>query len=137
MFNPLRTVLLAFTALAFSQVPAYASGAPLTLAVHPHAGEHSLDVTGTAPAGSVVDIVLYATVSKDLPLLRLNHLTAQAGPYGTYAITVPITPDYVKGSILTIQASTEAGATAVARTTLAGTPSEEIPSMDDLPNTPF
>jgi hypothetical protein len=137
VLNRLPTALLAFALLAFMQVPSSAAGATLTLQVRPHTGAESLDISGTAPAGDTIDLVLYGTVSADLPVIRLNHLSAQAGPSGTYSLTVAIAPNFVRGSILTITASTPDGASAVARTTIQGPGSETIPAMDSIPSTPF
>ena len=137
VLNRLPTVLLAFAVLAGMQVPCSAAGGTLTIAVRPHAGSESLDITGTAPAGAYVDLVLYGTVSADLPVVRLNHLSAQAGAAGTYALTVAVAPNFVRGSVLTITASTPDGASAVARTTILGPDSEYIPNMDAIPTTPF
>lgn len=137
VFSRLPTVLLAFAALAFLQVPAFAAGATITLQIHPHAGAESLDISGTAPAGSAIDLFLYGTVSTDLPIVRLNHLKAQAGPSGTFSITVPVAPNFIRGSVVTVEATTPDGAEAIARTTFQGPGTEYVPAMDSTPNTPF
>lgn len=137
MLNRLPTALLVFAAFFSVQVPTFAAGTTLTLAVHPHAGAESLDISGTAPAGQAVDIVLYGTVSADLPLVRLNHFIAHAGSAGTYALTVGIAPNFIRGSVLTVEASTPDGATASARMAVQAPGSEFIPNMDAIPSTPF
>ena len=136
VFNRLPTVLLAFAALAFVQVPAFAAGT-LTLAVHSHPGDESLDVSGTAPAGTSVDLVLYGSVSADIPMVRVNHFVVKSSPAGTYALNVPIAANFIRGSVLTIQATGQDGASTSARVTVLGPGSQYIESMDSIPSTPF
>lgn len=137
VLNRLPTVLLAFAALVVTQVPSFAAGTTLTIAVKPIPGSESVNISGTAPAGSTVDLTLYGTFSMDLPATRLNHVTAQAGPSGTYLLTVGVAPDFIRGSVLTVVAATSDGASATARTQLNGPGSENIPPMDSIPYTPF
>ncbi len=135
MLNRFSAVLLAFAAFACMQVPSLAATGTLTLTVHPHTGAQSLDISGTAPAGEAVDLVLYAAVSADLPILRLNHVVAQAGPDGKYVMTVGVAPNYIAGSVITVEATTPEGASAVAKTILQPPGSPYIDTMDGIPDT--
>lgn len=117
------------------QVPSFAATATLTLTVRPHAGAQSLDISGTAPAGDAVDLVLYATVSAELPELRLNHVVAQAGPDGRYAVTIGVAPNFIPGSVITVEATTPEGTSAAATTTLQPPGSPFINTMDSVPDT--
>ena len=136
MFVRIPTVLLAFCAVMFSQMPVQAASA-LTVQVQPHKNDESLDVSGTAPAGAIVDVVLYSAISADLPVVRVNHFHAQANSNGVFTLTVPIAANFIRGTVLTIQASTPDGTSATARTTVQGPGTEYIPNTDSLPNTPF
>ena len=69
------------------------------------AGEESITVSGTAPAMAPVVIVLHATFSRDLPTVFINRRDVYADADGHFSTTVPIGPDYWRGSILTVTAS--------------------------------
>ena len=136
LFNRLPAVLLALAALVCIQVPAFASGA-LTLTVHSHPGDESLDVSGTAPAGTSVDLVLYGSISEDLPTVRINHFIVTSGPSGTFALNVPVAANFTRGTVITVQATGSSGASAIARINYSGPGSPYIESMDAIPSTPF
>ena len=136
MFIRIPTVLLAFGAVLLAQMPAPAATA-LTVQVHAHKNDESLDVSGTAPAGTSVDIVLYGALSADLPVVRVNHFHTQADTNGVFTLNVPIAANFTRGTVLTIQASTPDGTSATARTAVQGPGTEYIPNMDSLPDTPF
>jgi len=107
----------------------------MTVAVAPAVGREAITVTGTAPAMAPVVVVLHATISRDLPNIYLNRRDVYADADGHFSAVVPIGPDYWRGSILTVTASSSsatASATAETVVTLPN-PGVVVPA-DDMPN---
>lgn len=97
-----------------TQIPA-AGGTPAVVGQSPasgtiaisarqHSGAQAIDVTGTAPPGTSVDITAQATISIDLPVVFLNSMSVVADPSGAFSVTIPIAPDYVPGTEILILA---------------------------------
>lgn len=107
----------------------------MTLTVAPAVGAEAITVSGTAPAMAPVVVVLHASFSRDLPNVYLNRRDVYADADGHFSAVVPIGPDYWRGSILTVTASsssTTASATAQTVVTLPN-PGVVVPA-DDVPN---
>ncbi|HZY99146.1 MAG TPA: hypothetical protein VFE36_06210 [Candidatus Baltobacteraceae bacterium] len=107
----------------------------MTVAVAPTVGKEAITVTGTAPAMAPVVVVLHATLSRDLPNVYLNRRDVYADADGHFSAVVPIGPDYWRGSILTVTASSSsATASATAQTVVTlPNPGVVVPA-DDMPN---
>jgi hypothetical protein len=116
---------------ASSHAPAAAA---ITVHVAHHDGAESLDVSGTAASGSAVDVALYATISKDLPVVFLNRITALADANGHYAVIAPIAGDFLRGTIITVQVSAQNGASASDTWTVDAPTSTIVPAGDTVPN---
>jgi hypothetical protein len=116
---------------AYSHAPA---AAPITVAVQHRDGAESLDVSGTAVSGTAVDIALYATYSKDLPMVFLNRFTAVADARGHYAVVAPIAGDFFRGTIITVQVLGQNGSSASGTWTVDAPTSISIPSTDVVPD---
>jgi len=107
----------------------------MTVAVGPAPGYEAVTVTGTAPAMAPVVVVLHATFSRDLPTVFVNRRDVFADADGHFSAVVPIAPDFWRGSILTVSASsTSATASATVQTVVnLPNPGVVLPA-DDLPN---
>ena len=107
----------------------------MTVAVAPTVGSEAITVSGTAPAMAPVVVVLHATLSRDLPNIYLNRRDVYADADGHFSAVVPIGPDYWRGSILTVTASSSsATASATAQTVVTlPNPGVVVPA-DDMPN---
>jgi len=82
-----------------------------------------------------VVLVLHATISRDLPTVFVNRAEVTADADGHFVATVPIAPDFWRGSIVTVTAtspSTVSSATAQTVVVLPN-PGVVLPA-DDVPN---
>ena len=78
----------------------------IALSARRHDGAEAIDVTGSAPPGTSVEIVARARISVDLPVVFLNRLETVADASGAFSVLLPIAPDYVQGTEILIQAQT-------------------------------
>ncbi|HLI97180.1 MAG TPA: hypothetical protein VKT72_14015 [Candidatus Baltobacteraceae bacterium] len=120
-------LLLAASSHAFAATP-------VTVHVQHREGAEAVDVSGTAVSGTSVDIALYATISKDLPMVFLNRFSAVADANGHYALVAPIAGDYFRGTIITVQVLGSNGGSASDTWTVDAPTSTSIPSADVVPN---
>ena len=81
----------------------------VTVTAAPTRGRETLDVSGSAPGNSPVKISLYATISRDLPILFLSATDTVATSAGAYSAVVSIDPDYFRGSLITVKVSVPNG----------------------------
>jgi hypothetical protein len=116
---------------ASSHAPA---AAPITVHIQHHDGAEALDVSGTTASGTAVDIALYATISKDLPVVFLNRFSALADASGHYAVVAPIAGDYFRHTIITVQVLDQHGGTASDTWSVDAPTSTTIPSADVVPD---
>jgi hypothetical protein len=110
----------------------------ITVAVGPVQGKEMVSVAGKAPAMAPVTLTIFATISKDLPDVFINRRDILTDSSGHYSAMVPIAPDFWRGTILTVTASSpDVTSTATART-LVIIPNPNVPGValpaDDLPN---
>lgn len=114
--------------------PVSASG-PITVDVRQQQGTEALDVTGHAPSGLPVTITLLATISPDLPTVVVSRHDIQPDANGQFQAVIPTAPDYLRGSILRIVA-TSAGATPASATLTVGAPNAGVAVPFDKPYCP-
>ncbi|MGH7736797.1 MAG: hypothetical protein ACREMP_02835 [Candidatus Tyrphobacter sp.] len=118
------------TAPAAGATPALLAQAPapgaIALSARRHSGAEAIDVTGTAPPGASVEITAVARISIDLPVVFLNRMTAVADASGEFSVEVPIAPDYVQGTVITIAAQTP-GVAPASVSVVVGAPSSGPP----------
>jgi hypothetical protein len=107
----------------------------MTVTVAPAVGTEAITVSGSAPAMAPVVLVLHATLSRDLPTVFINRRDVFADADGHFSTVVPIAPDYWRGSILTVTASSSsATASAMAQTVVTlPNPGVVLPA-DSVPN---
>ena len=140
-----RFFVAAVLTAAFSALPALAGtpSAPvpvsvngtMTVSVAPAPGSEALTVSGTAPAMAPVVVILHATFSRDLPNVYLNRRDVFADADGHFSTVVPIGPDYWRGSIITISASSSSATAAANAQTVVTLPNPGVVlPADDVPN---
>lgn len=117
-----------------SPVPVSVNG-NMTVTVAPAVGSEAVTVSGNAPAMAPVVVVLHATFSRDLPTVFVNRRDVFADADGHFTTVVPIGPDFWRGSILTVTASSSsATASATAQTVVTlPNPGVVLPA-DDVPS---
>jgi hypothetical protein len=91
-----------------------------------HQGAQAIDVTGTAPPGTAVEITAQAELSMNLPVVFLNTAVAVADSSGAFSVTIPIAPDYIPGTEIMILAQAP-GTQAGTATFIVGEPSNGPP----------
>ncbi len=101
------------------------SGA-IAISARQHEGAQAIDVTGTAPPGTSVDILAQAKLSIDLPVVFLNSMTVVADASGAFSVTIPIAPDYIPGTEIFILAQAP-GSTPGTASFVVGAPSSGPP----------
>jgi hypothetical protein len=107
----------------------------MTVTVAPAVGAEAITVTGTAPAMAPVVVVLHASFSRDLPNVYLNRRDVYADADGHFSAIVPIGPDYWRGSILTVTASSSSATTSATAETVVTLPNPGVVvPADDVPN---
>lgn len=107
----------------------------ISMTVAPAQGADAISVEGKAPAMAPIVLVVHATFSRDLPTVYINRRDVTADADGHFSAVVPVAPDYWRGSILTVTAtspSTVGSATAQTVVTLPN-PGVVLPA-DDVPN---
>jgi hypothetical protein len=143
LYKILAAAVLTVAVSAFTPALADAPNAPvpvsvnggMTVTVAPKIGYEAITVTGTAPAMAPVVLVLHATFSRDLPNVFLNRRDVYADADGHFSTVVPIGPDYWRGSILTVTASSSSATTSATAQTVVTLPNPGVVvPADDVPN---
>jgi hypothetical protein len=109
----------------------------ITVSAGPVQGKEMVSVTGKAPAMAPVTLTLFATISRDLPDIFINRRDILTDSSGHFSAMVPIAPDFWRGTILTVTASSpDVTSTATAKTiVVVPNPNVEVAlPADDLPN---
>lgn len=98
----------------------------ITLAVRPVPGSEALDISGTAPASVPVTLTLLATVSSDIPTVVVSRHDLQTDRSGHFQTTVSIAPDYLRGSILQVSATSVPGVSSATVQIIPGAPNAAV-----------
>jgi hypothetical protein len=109
----------------------------ITVSAGPVQGKEMISVSGKAPAMAPVTLILFATISKDMPDIFINRRDILTDSSGHFSAMVPIAPDFWRGTILTVTASSpDVTSTATARTiVIVPNPNVGVSlPADDLPN---
>jgi hypothetical protein len=131
-----RLASLAYVPAATSGVRSYAApvsaSGPITIDARQLAGSEALSINGRAPSGTPVTLTLLATISPDLPTVVVSRHDVQPDANGQFAAVISISPDYLRGSILRVVA-TSAGATPASTTVTVGAPNAGVTVPFDKP----
>lgn len=96
------TAILHVGSLALAQSPV--SGA-LTVHVNTAEGQESVVVNGTGPSSAPVTLTLLTTLSTEIPDVVLSRKDLVIDRSGAFSATISIAPDFMRGSLLTVRAT--------------------------------
>lgn len=119
----------------YAPMPVMVSG-PISLDVRPQLGSEAIAVSGHAPSGAPVTITLLATISADLPTVVLSRHDVQPDANGQFSAIIPTAPDYLRGSIIRVLATSFAGATPASATITVDAPNAGVTVPFDKPYCP-
>jgi len=112
--------------------PVTAATGPISVDARQLAGSEALSINGRAPSGTPVTLTLLATISPDLPTVVVSRHDVQPDANGQFAAVISISPDYLRGSILRVVA-TSAGAAPASTTVTIGAPNAGVTVPFDKP----
>jgi hypothetical protein len=114
-----------------ARVAQASSSGAIAISARQHSGAQAIDVTGTAPPGTAVDILAQAELSIDIPVVFLNSTSVIADASGAFSVTIPIAPDYIPGTEIYILAQAQ-GVAPGSASFVVGAPNNgpPIPSTD-------
>ncbi len=124
------------TAVSSVETPSVAASGPITLEARPELGSEAIHVSGHAPSSAPVTITLLATISPDLPTVVVSRQDVQPDTNGQFQATITTAPDYLRGSILRVLATSSAGATPASATLTLGAPNAGVTAPFDAPQCP-
>lgn len=113
---------------------AVASG-PITVDARQQPGAEALNVSGHATAGVPVTITLLATISSDLPTVVVSRHDVQPDASGQFQAVISTAPDYLRGSLLRVVA-TSGGSVPASATVTVGPPNAGVAVPFDKPYCP-
>lgn len=96
------TAVLHVGSLALANSPV--SGA-LTLHVTTADGQEAVVVSGTGPSSAPVTLTLLTTLSTEIPDVVLSRKDLVIDRSGAFSATISIAPDFMRGSLLTVRAT--------------------------------
>jgi hypothetical protein len=97
------------TAIVRNEAIAQEMHGSIVLNVAPLQGAEALLITGQAPPSAPVLLTLFATISSQLPNVVLSRHDLTTGPDGKFQAIVPIAPDYVRDSYISVLATSSPG----------------------------
>jgi multidrug efflux pump subunit AcrA (membrane-fusion protein) len=114
----------AFFAVCCSAAQAAQTPAPpMTVAIASGiAGSESVQVSGTAPAYSLVTIDTTALISEDLPTLSLGQKSVNADASGRFSVMVSLAPAYQRGVRVTATVAADGGRLTASASTFVAAP---------------
>lgn len=68
-------------------------------------GRHALLVQGSAPQNARITLTLLAQIAPELPTVLLDRSETQSDIDGRFSAVVPLSPDYMPGSLVTLYAT--------------------------------
>lgn len=111
--------VLHLESLAIARAPI--SGA-LSLHVSASDGQEAVIVTGNGPVSAPLTLTLLSTVSPDIPDIILSRHDLVIDRSGAFSATISIAPDFLRGSTLTVRATSLDGVTPAQAHLLVGPP---------------
>ena len=106
-----------------------------SLSVKPHLGAEAIDVSGHGPADSTLTITLVSTFSADLPDVVISRTRVATDAGGSFNAVISIAPGYVRQSILTVYATSNAGARAAKAQYIVDAPNRGVVvPLDQVPS---
>lgn len=128
----IAAVPAASSEVRFTEAAPVTSSGALAMDVRPDQGTEALIITGRAPTAAPITITLLATISPDLPTVLVSRHDVQPGANGQFQAVISNAPDYLRGSLLQVVA-TSAGATPASVTVTLGAPNSNVAVPFDKP----
>ncbi len=94
----------------------------LSFEVHPLEGSEAVVVTGYAPPVAPVTITLLATLSSDIPTVVVSRHDAHPDASGRFQTIISIAPNFLRGSIMDVIATSLSGVTPATAQFIVGSP---------------
>jgi hypothetical protein len=114
--------LAAQRTVTVAQLPPQQVSGAISLEVHPLEGTEAVVVQGTAPPSAPVTITLMATLSSDLPTVVVSRNDVHTDANGRFAKIISIAPDFLRGSIMDVLATSLSGVTPATAQLIVGPP---------------
>ena len=106
----------------------------ISLDVRQQPGSESVAVSGKAPPAVPITVTVMGTLSRDLPDVLVSRQEIASDALGRFQAIVPIAPNYFRGSILTLVASSVPGVTSARAQVTVGAPNGSVtPPVEQLP----
>lgn len=104
-----RAILALVAVLGVSTVvSALAAQSPnasaISVSAERYDGTEAIDASGTAAPSSIIQLVLKAKLSWDLPLVTLNRMLVATDDQGRFSVRMPLAPNYVETSVFYLEA---------------------------------
>lgn len=101
-------------------------------------GSAAIVVNGQAPSSAPVTVTLMADISQDLPTIVVSRHDVQPDAQGRFGVILPHAPDFARGTVLRVVATSVAGGTPASAKVIIGQPNPGIaPSFwDEFPKDP-
>jgi hypothetical protein len=114
-------VLFALLTLGLLLMPDISGAQQDAVSISAVTGAESVDVRGHAAPGSTVALQLLATLSFDVPTVMVGRYVAHSDVGGNYELVIPIAPDFVRNTYLSVIASA-AGVSSASGRIVIGSP---------------
>ncbi|GAC1357903.1 MAG: hypothetical protein NVSMB31_18350 [Vulcanimicrobiaceae bacterium] len=113
------SAVLHVESLSMAQAPI--SGA-LSLNVSAADGQEAVVVAGTGPSSAPVTLTVFTSVSPEIPDIILSRHDLVIDRSGAFSATISIAPDFLRGSLLTVRATSLDGVSPAQAHLLVGPP---------------
>jgi hypothetical protein len=80
------------------------NAAAISVSAERYDGTEAIDASGTAAPSSMIELVLKAKLSWDLPLVTLNRMLVPTDEQGRFSVRMPLAPNYVETSVFYLEA---------------------------------
>jgi hypothetical protein len=110
-------------AVTIAQTEAHGS---ISLDVRQAPGSEAIAVSGQAPSSVPVMLTVFGTVSSDIPDIVIGRHEVASDVNGRFSAIVPVAPDYFRGSILTLVATSLPGVQKASAQIVVGPPNGSV-----------
>jgi len=129
-----RTQRIVIVSQAMAAMNGSMAHGAISLDVRQQPGTETISVSGKAPAGVPITVTVMGTLSRDLPDVLVSRQEIATDASGRFQAVVPIAPNYFRGSILTLVASSVPGVTSARAQVTVGAPNGSVTApVEQLP----
>ncbi len=98
----------------------------LSLSVTNAEGQEAIVVSGRGPSLAPVQLVLVGTLSSEIPTVLISRHDLRIGRSGRFSTTIPIAPNFSRGTILTVRATSLDTVASAEAKLLVGSPNPHV-----------